>query len=241
MTEAEWLAATDPTPMLEFLRGKVSDRKLRLFGNACCRRIWAHLGDPRSRSIVVASERFVEDEVGADVLNRAFAEAAEAREAAHHEGGDQDATESVLGLRGGLILSQVIEGACESVAYLAVEEAWESIDNPQSDMGRSRDEEYEDALESGRTREKVGEAGILRDVFGPLPFRPIAVDPSWLTSATGALARGIYEERAFDRLPVLADALEDAGCSQDEILSHCRGGGPHVRGCWVVDLVLGKA
>jgi hypothetical protein len=62
-----------------------------------------------------------------------------------------------------------------------------------------------------------------------------------LTPTVTALAEAIYADRAFDRMPVLADALEEAGCSDDQILSHCRGEGPHVRGCWVVDLVLGKA
>ena len=80
---------------------------------------------------------------------------------------------------------------------------------------------------------------LTRCVFGN-PFRPVAVDPAWLTPAVVALARGIYEERAFDRMPILADALQDAGCDNDDILNHCRDDGPHVRGCWVVDLVLGK-
>src|SRR5262249_20874086 len=70
--------------------------------------------------------------------------------------------------------------------------------------------------------------------------RPISLDPAWLTSTVAALARGIYEERAFDRLPILADALQDAGCDHPDILDHCRGPGPHVRGCWVVDLLLGR-
>jgi hypothetical protein len=65
-------------------------------------------------------------------------------------------------------------------------------------------------------------------------------DPRWRTSDTLGLARGIYEERAFDRMPLLADALMDAGCDDEQVLSHCRSEGPHVRGCWVVDLVLGK-
>jgi hypothetical protein len=82
-------------------------------------------------------------------------------------------------------------------------------------------------------------SGLLRDIFGN-PFRPSALDPRWRTEAVVALARGVYAERAFDRLPVLADALEDAGCADPDILGHCRGGGSHVRGCWVVDLVLGK-
>jgi hypothetical protein len=80
---------------------------------------------------------------------------------------------------------------------------------------------------------------LLRDIFDHL-FLPAAVEPAWLTPTVLALARGIYEERAFDRLPVLADALLDAGCEAADVLAHCRGPGPHVRGCWVVDLLLGK-
>jgi hypothetical protein len=82
-------------------------------------------------------------------------------------------------------------------------------------------------------------SGLVRDIFGN-PFRLVAFDPRWRTSDAVGLARGIYEDRAFDRLPLLADALMDAGCDNSEILDHCRGEGPHVRGCWVVDLVLGK-
>jgi hypothetical protein len=80
---------------------------------------------------------------------------------------------------------------------------------------------------------------IVRDIFGN-PFRPIAFDPTWLTPTVVALAKGIYVERAFDRMPILADALEEAGCDNAEVLLHCRGDGPHVKGCWVVDAVLGK-
>ncbi len=72
------------------------------------------------------------------------------------------------------------------------------------------------------------------------PLRPPPRNPSWLTDDVLALAGGIYEELAFDRMPILADALQDAGCDNDAILGRCRGDGPHVRGCWVVDLVLGK-
>jgi hypothetical protein len=81
---------------------------------------------------------------------------------------------------------------------------------------------------------------LLRDLFGN-PFRPVALDSAWLTSDVLALARGIYEEKAFDRMPILADALQDAGCDNDTVLSHCRTEQMHVRGCWVLDLVLGKA
>jgi hypothetical protein len=80
------------------------------------------------------------------------------------------------------------------------------------------------------------------EVFGN-PFRPAALGPAWLAWGGGAvrrLAQGIYEERAFDDLPVLADALEEAGCDRADLLAHLRGPGPHVRGCWAVDLLLGK-
>jgi hypothetical protein len=88
-------------------------------------------------------------------------------------------------------------------------------------------------------RERLAHCALLRCIFGN-PFRPVAFDPRWRTADAVALARGIYDERAFDRLPLLADALMDAGCDREDVLSHCRGDRPHVRGCWVVDLVLGK-
>lgn len=83
------------------------------------------------------------------------------------------------------------------------------------------------------------EIELIHDVFGN-PFRPTFFDPSCSNSIVVSLAQAIYEEHGFDRLPILADALEDAGCTNQDILGHCRGPGPHVRGCWVVDLLLGK-
>jgi hypothetical protein len=83
----------------------------------------------------------------------------------------------------------------------------------------------------------------LHDIFGPLPFRPVALDPAWLTWQGGPipkLAQATYQERAFDRLPILADALEESGCDNADLLSHLRGPGPHARGCWALDLILGK-
>jgi hypothetical protein len=87
--------------------------------------------------------------------------------------------------------------------------------------------------------EHTAQCNLIRDIFGN-PFHPITLDPSWLTSTVQALASGIYEERAFDRMPILADALQDAGCDNEDILNHCRQPGEHCRGCWVVDLLLGK-
>jgi hypothetical protein len=91
--------------------------------------------------------------------------------------------------------------------------------------------------------EHIAQCGLLRDIIGPFPFRPAAIDPVWLRWNFGtipAIARHIYEERAFHDMPILADALEDAGCVEAAILGHCRGPRPHVRGCWVLDLLLGK-
>jgi len=79
-----------------------------------------------------------------------------------------------------------------------------------------------------------------RDIFGN-PFRPVVVDPIWFTPTAVAIASSIYQDRAFDRLPILADALENAGCADANILLHCRQPGEHVRGCWAVDPVLGKS
>jgi hypothetical protein len=101
----------------------------------------------------------------------------------------------------------------------------------------------EETLERGNAAWEVAEAEhavMLRDIFGN-PFRPVTLDPAWLTSDVLALARGIYDERAFDRMPILADALQDAGCNNDDVLNHCRDANAvHVRGCWLVDLLLGN-
>src|SRR5262249_25434472 len=91
--------------------------------------------------------------------------------------------------------------------------------------------------------EWAAQAALLRDIFGVLPFRPVTIPPSsllWNDGTVVTLAKSIYDERAFDRLPILADALEEAGCATADILGHCRQPGEHVRGCWVLDLLLGK-
>ncbi|WP_232069915.1 hypothetical protein [Gemmata massiliana] len=83
------------------------------------------------------------------------------------------------------------------------------------------------------------EVGYIRDIFEN-PFRPTVFSPEWHTDTVVALARQMYESRDFSAMPILADALQDAGCDNTDVLDHCRGPSPHVRGCWVVDLVLGK-
>lgn len=93
-------------------------------------------------------------------------------------------------------------------------------------------------LEPDRDEEQ-SQTTLLRDIFGN-PFRPVTFDPRWRTSDVVGLAQAIYDDKAFERMPILADALMDAGCEEEQIIAHCRGDGPHVRGCWVVDLVLEK-
>jgi hypothetical protein len=93
-----------------------------------------------------------------------------------------------------------------------------------------------------RKNEWIHQTAILRDIFGN-PFRPVSITPAWLMRNDGTapkLAQAIYDERAFDRLPILADVLEEAGCTNADILNHCRQPSEHVRGCWVIDLILGK-
>jgi hypothetical protein len=87
--------------------------------------------------------------------------------------------------------------------------------------------------------EEESQLALIRDIFGN-PFRPVAFSPSWQTCTTVALAQQMYAARDFSAMPLLADALQAAGCDNEDILDHCRGQGPHVRGCWVVDMLLGK-
>jgi hypothetical protein len=93
--------------------------------------------------------------------------------------------------------------------------------------------------EESRVAIRLLQAGIIRDIFG-YPFRPVPFSPEWRTDTAIAVAHQMYESREFGAMPILADALQDAGCDNTDILEHCRSAGPHVRGCWVVDRVLGK-
>jgi len=116
---------------------------------------------------------------------------------------------------------------------------WEGRDTEQYVGTQKRAASRPRARDRKEGAERAARARLVKDIFGN-PFRPVAVDRSWLTSTVVSLAQGIYADRAFDRLPILADALQDAGCENADVLGHCRGPGPHVRGCWVVDLLLGK-
>jgi hypothetical protein len=234
MTETEWLACTDPPKMLDFLRGKTSDRKLRLFAVACCWRVWHLLTDERSRRAVQVAERFAEGLVGKGEL------ATSRNELRAKVRGD---------LRAFVFGRPRTEGD-PGHAAIAWAAAWDASREGLRAIGWEAARDVARAVgvahRYGRLPHggQADQASLLRDIFGPLPFRPVTIDPFWLAWDTGTvvkLAQAIYSEPAFDRLPVVADALEDAGCDNDDILSHLRGpSGPHVRGCWVVDLLLGK-
>jgi hypothetical protein len=224
MTEAEWLACTDLREMLEFLREKSSDRKLRLFACACCRRIPEVSTYRRARIALDAVERYadgLEDE--SSVLE--FGEAA-------YKGArwTRDGTRSAA-----VAASQACCNPSETHLFLTcVNVVCNNVVGTEA-----------------VNAERAFLAACLREIFGPLPFRPVSLDPSWLTWKDGTIpkmAQVIYEDRDLPsghldnaRLAVLGDALEDAGCTDADILNHCRAAAPHVRGCWVIDLLLGKA
>jgi hypothetical protein len=207
VTEADWLGGGDLVALVKHLRGRASERKLRLFACACCRRLWHLLGDARSRAAVEMAERYADGLATEVELAAVHVEAGAAVPA-------QPASWS----------------AASHAAYLAFVTA--AAHAPYA----ARQVAGGVPWGAGARRE------LLREVIGN-PFRPARLDPAWLCWDAGTvrrLALGIYEERAFERLPVLGDALEEAGCADETLLAHCRGGALHVRGCWLVDLLLGK-
>jgi len=216
--EERWLAAITWREVVSEVRSKRRARKLRLFGCACCRRIETLVTDERSRAALRAGEAFADDEIGKDALITARKAAATAA----------NEIQKRVGLRSTFWAAFVAEMVTH-VAFDAFESA--SI--------RAADAVARSGLRT-QEQEEQSQLVLLRDIFGN-PFQPVEFDPSWSTEAVVDLARGMYESRDFGPMPVLADALEDAGCADAEVLGHCRGPGPHVRGCWVVDLVLGKA
>jgi hypothetical protein len=224
MTETEWSSCSDPKLMLEFLRGYVSERKLRLFAVSCCRRLWFLLTNEDSRSKVEEAERIADKAITQPypptIVEGVVTEAALLASAARASSNDSharqlaayaaDATSSLTGPRAAL-------------GDIIIWTAWESA----GDGDRSTD-----------AAEQQAQAALLRCIFGN-PYRPVAPDLAWQARNAVTLARTMYESRDFTLMPILADLLEEIGCPK-EISDHCRGPGPHVRGCWVLDLFQGK-
>jgi len=274
MNESDWLTNADLQQMLNLLRGKVGERKLRLFAVASCRQVCHLLADSRLRHALETVEQYAESNATQQEIDfaRAFAEQARepSRAQAEQLAAEHDAAWRRLRpeqrrrwpiwepLVEGLLLADATHCAAEATVWAATIQA-EFMADPSTDTvqlagvyAATADEFWRKAklAEAGNRNTVAWEnahkealqtgAASLRDIFGN-PFRPITVDPAWRTATVVALTEAIYADRAFDRLPILADALEEAGCTSAELLSHCRQPGEHVRGCWAVDLVLGKA
>lgn len=217
MTEAEWLACDDPKAILGHLRDiakmqrtKAGKRRLRLFGCACCRRVWGHLASVElCRKYVEIAEAYADGKAKTSELEHLVYELSEPK----------------------LPIHSPAYYAC-AAARAACAPSLTFLDQVHDLVATARGREMK--------REAIAQAALLRDIFGN-PFRPIAFAPSWRTDTALALARQMYDSRDFGAMPILADALQDAGCEEPAILDHCRDPNQvHVRGCWVTDLVLGK-
>ena len=228
MTENEWMACTDPTPMLELLQRQVSERTLLLFGVACCRRIWHLLTDERSRGLVEKVEHYADG----SVTTFDISDASDIHDDAKPTYDFKAPWWAAMYVTSPYHCQQTASEAAEAAGC----EAWWGIipdeDGPIIEIVHS----------AGRQAESEAQCRLLRDIFGN-PFRPASIDAASHIrndSTVVNLAQVIYDKRAFDRLPILADALEEAGYTNADILTHCRDAGPHVKGCWVIDLILGK-
>jgi hypothetical protein len=249
MTETEWLNCTDPKAMLEFLRNQTSERKLRLLAVACCRRIWPLIANEQGRHLVEVVERYADglaSDEELDAADREHSFAPPDPSFSHNDAVAAYAHEAVeqTGRHGEAYYAQVRRGRRVRRARGAAppnSPGWESAAGASDQASATAAALAVDTPDwlPRRNAERVAQCLLIRDVFGN-PFRPVAVNPAWLTPGVVELARTIYDDRAFDRLTVLASTLEEAGCDNADILGHSRQPGEHVRGCWVVDLLLGK-
>jgi hypothetical protein len=249
MREETWVVCANAEPMLHHLLrfGTASatnrQRRLRLFACACCRLIWLTHPEGPCRLAVEAAERFADEEVGQAELDAA-------REAIRLAYRDEGASGS-RALRAGHLVTLAAEAAARKVVPF-VESVLGSgpVARPTftstpslSEWALAWDKAVQ-VLGEPRRRARAMQAALLRDIFHNPFHAPPSLPPAvlaWNDSTVTRIAQGIYEDRAFDRLPILADALLDAGCEDDELIRHCRSEGPRVRGCWAVDLIQGKS
>jgi hypothetical protein len=214
LTELEWHSSGDPAELLAGLPGKPGGRKLQLFACACCRHVGDLLTGPLSRTAIEAAEHFAEGSAGHDELAAAVEEAA----GAAYRSSFRYAVQHLAHANSPEGAARVAFWATHGVAMLAGNmAAWGA--------------------------ERAAQCRFLRCVFGN-PFRPApVVDPAWLSWQGGlvaTLAGSIYDLRCFVEMPLLALALEQAGCADEDLLAHLRDPGEHVKGCWCLDLLLGK-
>jgi hypothetical protein len=223
MTEAEWLVSVSPHEMLTAIGSTLSSRKLRLLSGRI-----AHLALKRPTSTKLQL-------LAADPETRPAWEAlALAQELIEDLDRFADREVSAKRLRRSLQRLTSLYRHWSEGAYVARNVIGAAIESPPR-LATLLWPLREDINLANPNRS----VELIRDLVGN-PFRPVALDVRWRTEDVVGLARGLYEDRAFDRMAILADALMDACCDDEDILSHCRSDGPHVRGCWVVDLILGK-
>jgi len=210
--------------MLSFLQGKAGDRKLRLFVCACCRRVDHLIPDRRCRKALEASERYADGIITEDQLEWADRKTWQLFRQGGH-GRNLSAESNLVGHKTAVMMQSASKA--DLGYYLA---------------GIMRD--FVQLMEAtGDASELETEhwlSDLLRCATGN-PFRPVSINPDWRTLDVLKLAQAIYQERTFDQMPMLGEALEEAGCDTADILAHCRAMTEHVRGCWVVDAILGKS
>jgi hypothetical protein len=226
MTEEEWRHGVKRTPMMNWLRRRGTDRQFYLAGCAAVRAHWDQLPDQPYRNLIRLVEQYVDGLLSREELSRA------------HRSAEAAAYEEYLALQNqGLSARRLSRRTAPVFAAVHVSDPGGSWEAAFSAMVAVEGAE-------GRSAASARQCAILRDVFGN-PFQaPPTVDPSWLLwndAVVPKMAQSIYEERAFERLPILADALEEAGCGNAGLLDHCRQPAGHVRGCWAVDALLGKS
>ena len=228
MTEAEWLTSTNLRQHLQFLRGRVSERKLRHLMSVYVRGILSVFSDPGSEEADEALELFPTGALSRSELDRVFSTSKSQILEMHGwpwrtEGQRESLMEDV---ESAVMWALLWYLPIDAVVY-GDDRCWRLIqdDDPSTVPYKAR----------------CSAISVLREVVGN-PFRRVIANPAWLTPDVVALAKDCYSHGDFTTMPILADALEDAGCDSEDILSHCRDRDPadHVRGCWVVDLVLGK-
>jgi hypothetical protein len=250
MTEQEWLQATDPGPMLSFLKGRVSKRKQRLFAVACCRHFWTDMTQT-DQQVVEVAELFADGRVDEQQLVVARQNAAvpidlfdlidegdELPLAVATEQVQRDNTRKAFAGLHALMAAVRLRPdlRIDEITYPLLKAAyWSGPGGYETACINAR---Y-----AAREAERAKQMMTIRCMFGN-PCRPVSIDSAWLVwndKTVTRIAELIYEERAFDRLPILADALEESGCTDAAILNHCRQQGVHTRGCWAVDLLLNKS
>jgi len=199
MTEQEWLKCTGPHRMLEFLRDKVTDRKLRLFACACCRRIWHLLTDVRSQRTVELVERFADKLTTRKELVASQADAMRAVQAVRVAGRNAKEAARTVWRAAAVSARKAASGAARGVVVAA---SWKAImaqlpfpDTLDFDARLEARRAWGHAVHAATEGERAAQTSILRDLIGPFPFRPVAINPVWLTwndSTVQKIAQGIW-------------------------------------------------